>query len=137
MKLPVVETEIQVRFSDLDHLGHVANNIYNQYLDMGRIEWYTTIPGDKPNTVVRRIEIEFLAEIKYQDKVLLRTWCRRIGNRSATISQEIFSNGKLVTKANVVIVGFDRKARSSCRLPEEWEASADQRALSAECTSIA
>jgi len=39
MKLPIVKTSIQVRYSDLDPLGHVSNNIYSQYLELARIEW--------------------------------------------------------------------------------------------------
>ena len=33
MQLPKTRTDIQVRFSDLDFLGHVSNSVYAQYFD--------------------------------------------------------------------------------------------------------
>jgi acyl-CoA thioester hydrolase len=39
--------KIQVRFSDLDMLGHVNNVIYLSYFEMARIHYFTALVGAK------------------------------------------------------------------------------------------
>lgn len=125
MKLPVVKTDIQVRFSDLDILGHVSNSVYAQYFDMGRIDWYNIIAeNENPGrSVVVSIKMDIFDEIQLKDKVYIKTWCSEIGTKSFTLSQDIFSNGRCVTSASVTSVCVDRKTKKSIPLPKHWEVS--------------
>ena len=38
--------KIQVRFSDLDTLGHVNNAVYLSYFEMARIAYFTPLLGE-------------------------------------------------------------------------------------------
>jgi acyl-CoA thioester hydrolase len=125
MKLPFVKTDIQVRFSDLDILGHVSNSVYAQYFDMGRIDWYNII-AEKENperSVVVSIKMDIFDEIKLKDIVHIETWCSEIGNKSFTLTQNIYCNRICVTRASVVSVCVDRDTRQSIPLPGHWETS--------------
>lgn len=132
MKLPIVKTAIQVRFTDLDQLGHVSNSIYPQYLDMGRIDHYIAVQKEieknqlsikQPINVVASLHIDYLAEIKITHQVSVETWCEKIGNKSMTLRQDIYADGKCVARANVVIVGIDPATKATIAYPREWEPS--------------
>jgi acyl-CoA thioester hydrolase len=43
MQLQHSRTDIQVRFSDLDLLGHVSNSYYAQYFDLARVTFFRQI----------------------------------------------------------------------------------------------
>lgn len=123
-KLPTVKTPIQIRFADLDVLGHVSNNVYGQYLELGRVMWFREIPGERPSAVVANINIDFLGEIRINDDVYVVTRCIKMGNKSLQLQQDIFANGQHVTRATVVQVGFDADTRQSVPLLPGWEVSA-------------
>ena len=122
MKLPVAETRIQIRFSDLDVLGHVSNHIYGQYFELGRVTWFRLIP-DFPTTVVASTSIDFLSEVRLEDEVIVKTFCIHKGNKSLKLQHLLFANGRLCTKSVAVLVGFDRKTRKSMPILEGWEPS--------------
>jgi len=123
MKLPIVKTSIQVRYSDLDPLGHVSNNIYSQYLELARIEWANAIDAKVPMVVVASTSINFIKEICFNDNLFIVTSCTKKGSKSLTISQDIFSNDVLVTQSTVVLVGIDVETRKTCLVLEGWQAS--------------
>ncbi len=122
-KLPTVTTPIQIRFADLDVLGHVSNHIYGQYLELARVMWFREIPDEKPAAVVANINIDFLGEIRMQDEVHVVTRCIKVGNKSLQLLQEVFANERCVTRATVVQVGFDAATKQSVPLLPGWEPS--------------
>jgi len=125
MQLPNVTTEIQIRFSDIDPLGHVSNSVYSQYFDIGRIHFIRELEEIEaaPNMAIVSIKMDMLKEIRYQDVVEVRTRCSKIGNKSMTFEQNIFSNNELAAKGVVIGVGFNLKPRRAEKLPEHWEVS--------------
>jgi acyl-CoA thioester hydrolase len=125
MKLPRVTSTIQIRFSDLDPLGHVSNSVYTQYFDLGRMDFFRKVSETSvvPANVVATVQIDMLHEITLQDEVTVETWCSKMGNKSMTLKQNIYANGECVTKSSIVLVGFDRESRKPIALPAEWEAS--------------
>jgi len=125
MQLPKVSTDIQIRFSDIDQLGHVSNSVYSQYFDIGRIHFLTELAkiDSVPSMVVVSIKMDMLKEIRYQDEVLVKTYCSKLGSKSMTFEQNIFSNNELAAKGRVVTVGFNVETRKSEELPAHWEIS--------------
>jgi len=41
----VHETRIQIRWGDMDAMGHVNNTVYFRYLEMARVEWLESLGG--------------------------------------------------------------------------------------------
>lgn len=129
MKLPRVTTDIQIRFSDIDVLGHVSNCVYMQYFELARVEFLGTVDKMSPYgsarmaIVVVNCNIDMMREVLFNDKVRVETWCSRIGKTSFTVQQELFANDVCTSRARFVCVGFDRNARKSMALPDEWEPS--------------
>jgi len=126
MKLPVITTKIQVRYSDTDAMGHISNESYITFMQVGRLDFYTEIErltGYGEASVVVNINIDYLSECFYGDDIQVMTWCSRVGTKSLTISNEIFANGRLVARGAATNVGFDPETRKSVPLPAEWEVS--------------
>ncbi len=123
MHLPVVKTDIQIRFSDMDPLGHVSNNAYSEYLEVARVDWLNAIEGERPSVVVANLNIDFIKELGLSDKIHVMTACIKKGTKSLVLSQNIFIGEQCVAKGTVVIVGFDRKTRQSVELLPAWDVS--------------
>lgn len=125
MKLPKVKTDIQIRFSDIDVFGHVSNSVYSQYFDIGRMHFTHALEKieKQPPMVVASIHMDMRKEIRYEDKVYVETWVSRIGSKSLTMTQNIYTNSQLAAEGQVVMVGFDLKTRKAKRLPEHWQES--------------
>ena len=121
--LPVVKTDIQIRFSDMDPLGHVSNNAYSEYIEVARVEWLGAIEGERPSVVVANLSIDFIRELGLKDKIYVMTSCIKKGTKSLTLSQDVFSEETCVAKSTVVVVGFDMNTRQSTDLLPEWEVS--------------
>ena len=128
MKLPVTRTPLQIRFMDIDMLGHVSNSVYPQFFDTGRVDFFITLTEQTgvraPVSVVRHVEFDLLGEITLNDKPEVDTWCEAIGNTSMTMRHTVHVGDRVVAEAKLVLVFFDEETRSACPAPEGWEPSA-------------
>lgn len=126
MKLPVITTPVQVRYSDTDALGHISNESYISFMQVGRLAFFHEVErltGHAEASVVANLNIDYFRECFYGDDIQVVTWCSRVGTKSLTISNEIYANGSLVARGSATNVGFDVKTRKSKALPQDWEAS--------------
>lgn len=131
MKLPVVKTCIQVRYFDIDTMGHVSNSAYLQYCDLGRIDFFRDVRkvqgnDNFPFTIIVNINMDFVKEVLLKDDVHLITWCSRKGNKSMVLQQHIFANGELATKIAFTLAGWDKKHHQTVPFPEHWEISEEE-----------
>lgn len=130
---PVHEKTIEIRWRDMDALGHVTNSVYLTYLEEARDEWLEKVFG-RPESildfVIVHASIDFRSELYLEDDVVItRCSLREIGRSSIRVAQEIAKlDGTLAAEAEVVLV-----ARSSdhvdSRALTELERSALERHL--------
>jgi acyl-CoA thioester hydrolase len=94
--MPVAETTIHVRSSELDAFGHVNHAVYLNYLEHGRFEaleeagfsWAVLDERGWAIFVVR-IEVDYLAEATRGDELIVRTWADSFRRTSMILAQEI------------------------------------------------
>lgn len=125
MKLPITRTKVQVRFSDTDAMGHISSGSYIQYMEVGRIDFFHELAKNSsvPHNAVININIDYISEILFGEEITVVSWCSRVGNKSMTISNEVYAGERLSLKGSVTVVGFDLDTRQSCSLPKDWEQS--------------
>ncbi|MES2799933.1 MAG: thioesterase family protein [Bacteroidota bacterium] len=104
--------KIQVRFSDLDVLGHVNNNIYFSYFEMGRIHYFAELLGVdwdwKVNTaVLAKNEVEYIRPVLLGDSPEITVFCEHLGTKSFTLCYELTVNGIIFAKGKSVLVAYD------------------------------
>ena len=120
----LLKTEIQLRYGDLDTLGHVNNAVYLTYFELGRVLYFRKyLPAfDARNVrfVIARAEIDFKKSITMEDNIFLETSLDSIGNTSFTFLHRITNHdGSLVfAEGKIVAVSIDEN-RKPARVPEE------------------
>ena len=115
--------KIQVRFSDLDVMGHVNNSVYLSYFEMARVHYFAKILGlkwdwNRYGIILVRNEIDYIYPIILHQKPLIYINLESIGNKSFTLSYEIKVDDNIVTKGKSVMVSFDSVQSKSIPIPE-------------------
>jgi len=120
-------TPIQIRFNDIDQLSHVTNSVYQQYLDLGRLKYFTEVLQEKMNwevegLVLASITIDYIIPIRMWDSIEVLSKVYEIGNKSLKMRQEIFSNttGDVAAVSKAVMVCFSNAAGKSIPIPLRW-----------------
>ncbi len=138
-RFPVV-TSVQVRFRDLDAMGHVNNAVYLTYLEMGRMAYYTTLMGPRPeprdfNFILARVEIDFRSPIHLGEEVYVGVRLTRVGRRSFHFAYELRegATGRLLAEATSVQVMYDYEKKTPIDIPPDFYARI--KALEGEVTS--
>ena len=114
--------EIQVRFSDIDLMGHVNNSIYLSYFEMTRVHYFKKLLGakwhfNKDGFILARNEIDYIQPVLLTDKPIILMKTEKIGNKSFTFSYEIQVDGVVYTKGISVMVSFDSLQNASIPIP--------------------
>ena len=116
-------TDVEVRFRDIDKMGHVNNAVYATYLEQARARYYDGVLGlvlsDVP-TVIVSLAIDYRASIDPTDEVTVGVRVPRLGNSSIPMEYAIYANGELAATGETVQVTTDRDTGRSSPIPDEW-----------------
>ena len=125
----IYESELQVRFRDLDPLGHVNNAVYASYCEQARIEFFQEVFDiEEVNTVLANIEIDYRRPIEGLGELTVGLDVTDIGDSSFEMSYELRSEGEVAATASTVLVVLDPETTKPTRVPDEWrEAVAELR----------
>jgi acyl-CoA thioester hydrolase len=109
------EKRVEIRWRDVDALGHVNNAVYSTYLEECRDEWSVRVLGNVADLwafVLARVAIDFRHELLQEDdSVIVSATLVRIGGRSFTMREEIRKlDGTLAAEAESVIVARNRES---------------------------
>jgi len=106
---------VEVRFRDLDGMGHVNNAVYFTYIEAARTEYMMKVAGitrlEDIDWIVASASLNFRKAVGYGDPIEVRVRPTRIGTTSYTLYYEIWDTGvdELVAEGETVIVSFDYK----------------------------
>lgn len=129
------QTPIEIRFNDIDVMGHVNNAVYLTYFEQARMKFFEDSIGSKWNwkeagILIGRVEIDYLSPVQLHDKVVIETYCNKIGNKSFELSYEIFKgNGEgrvCCVKSKSILVCFDYKKQQTIPVPVSWKEKLEQ-----------
>ncbi len=105
------ETELQVRFRDLDAMGHVNNAVYATYLEQARVDYYADVLGvglDDIDTVLVNLEIDYRHEVVLDDEtVTIAMGVRAIGESSVVVGYEVRAGDRVAATAETTQVYVD------------------------------
>ncbi len=116
---------IQIRFSDVDRFGHVNNNAYFAYYDLGKQEYMRTVLGpDVFDTevvpVVANINVDFFLPVHYGDAVSVETAVTHLGTKSFTLEQQavLTETHEVLCRCRTIMVCVRRSDGQSIPIPE-------------------
>lgn len=128
---PVV-VDIDVRWGDIDLLGHVNNIIYLQYFETARIEYLMGAGLEAPGTawrdfgfLVASAYCRYKAPVTFPDTVDVGARVRALGEDRMVIRHAIRSRrlNKIAATGDVLLVAYDFEAGKRIPIPEEVRAS--------------
>lgn len=116
---------LQLRFNDIDILGHVNNNSQLALFDVGKTEFYNTLRGaladwSKVEAVIVNINCTFMRQIHFSDPIEVRTRVKKIGEKSFVLQQILrnIASGEICSFSESVMVSVDMETRESKSIPE-------------------
>lgn len=104
---------IEVRFADLDMLGHVNNATLVTFLEVARWQWWKAFLADRPfeeeGFLVARVEVDYRAPILLSDQVQVEVRCTKAGRTSFDLAYRVLAqqDGRLLAEARTVLVMVD------------------------------
>jgi len=114
----------QVRFRDLDPMGHVNNAVFLTYIEQARAALLAEVGAatglEDMNMIVARVEIDFRAPVRFGQEVEISVHASRFGTKSFDLDYELRVDGELVAEAKSVQVAYDYVRREPVPLPAAW-----------------
>ncbi|NWG16958.1 MAG: acyl-CoA thioesterase [Chloroflexi bacterium] len=124
--------EVEIRFADLDALGHVNNAKYLTYLETARMHYFRHLGlwdgmAGAVGAIMAKATVEYRLPLSLSDTAaLVYTRCARLGGKSFDMEHVIVrrQNGTAAVAASgtIVVVAFDYRAGRSVAIPDEWRA---------------
>ena len=108
--------QIQVRWRDLDMLGHLNQAVYHEFLEEARSALFTRLDhhGDFA-FVLARVELDYRHEVRRDHEAVdITARVARVGNSSVTVEHEVLlPDGTLAAEGKSILVAWDRHERRS------------------------
>jgi len=123
------QLNIQIRFKDIDKLGHVNNANHFTYFETGRVDYFKAVFKNRVNWVKQgmilgKIEITYKQPIFLEDTVCCYSKISRFGSKSFDIDSFLTSQNQ--AKKNIcaisrsTLVCIDYETKETIKLPDEW-----------------
>lgn len=125
-----ISTTIQIRFSDVDLMGHVNNATYLQYFELARMDFFKTLLGENWDWNAKGIllannTIDYLKPVRLQDSIEIDTQCIKIGNKSLILEYNLYviqeENKIKCTRGTSTLVCFDYTKEQTISVPAEFK----------------
>ena len=112
----------KLRFSDTDMIGHINNVAFAAVIESGRVNYTRSgviqnLPDDVL-VVMRRIELDYRAELHWPAEVDVGSVLLRIGRTSITIGNAVFDGGLCAATAVTTLVVIGRDSRKPVPIAE-------------------
>jgi acyl-CoA thioester hydrolase len=118
---------IQKRFSDIDSLGHATNSVYQQYFDIGKMQYFEDVlkeqmDWNEEGLIMVSITLNYLSQVQQYDSIEVRTKVVRLGNKSLEMLQQVFNltSNAVAAEGKSVMVAYSGKTAQSIPIPERW-----------------
>ncbi|EMA58741.1 acyl-CoA thioesterase [Halorubrum lipolyticum] len=116
-------TEIDVRFRDIDAMGHVNNAVYATYIEQARTEYFRDVlDADLSSlaTVLASLSIDFRRPVELTDgTVAVDVSVAELGTSSVTMTHELRAGGEVVAEAEATLVSLDPDSGKPAPIADE------------------
>jgi acyl-CoA thioester hydrolase len=117
---------VEVRFRDLDALGHVNHVVYLSYVEHVRTQYFHDVMGiDVPEGltwVIATVSCEYLLPLAFCDVVDVGWRIGRLGGASAEYEFVLLRGSEVVARGSGVLVNSAQRAARSAPIPDGWRA---------------
>ena len=114
---------VQLRFNDIDILGHLNNTVYFSLYDLGKARYMEDIglrehAPTPPSSVIADVHCTYLKPIRYGDDIRVTTRCTEVGDKHFTLYQQLI-DGEGVERSHctTVMVYIDPATQRAAPIP--------------------
>jgi Predicted thioesterase len=123
----MVEVAVQMRFADVDQLGHVNNVNLQHYFDLGKTEYYLrvlklTIDWHGEGFIQKATHTVYEAQTRLGEPIVVLSKVEKIGTTSFSMYQEIRNKetDELKAYSRSTLVMFDFEKQEKIPVPDGW-----------------
>jgi len=115
--------DIDVRFRDVDALGHVNNAVYATYIEHARTRFFRDVLDldiSRASTVLASLSIDFRRPVELaDDAVAVTVEIADLGRSSATMTHEIRVGDAVAAEAEATLVALDPETGEPTPIPDD------------------
>ena len=120
-------TQMEVRWRDVDALGHVNNAVYLTYLEQARVRYFEEIGlgfGTDAGMILAEITCTYRSPLSLSEQVTVWMRVSEFRNSSFIVLYRIEGeDGRLAATARSVQVCYDYDASRAVPIPDDWRAA--------------
>ena len=113
---------LQLRFNDVDIMGHVNNAVIMEFFDYGKMKYFDDaeiyVEKEPITLVIVHYEVDFVGQILRDDHPEVWTKVVRFGNKSLEVLQYIVCDGEVKSICKTIMSGYNREKQISEVIPE-------------------
>ena len=113
---------LQLRFNDVDIMGHVNNAVIMEFFDYGKMKYFDDaevyVEKEPITLVIVHSEVDFVGQILRGDHPEVWTKVVRFGNKSLEVLQYIVCDGEVKSICKTIMSGYNREKQISEVIPE-------------------
>ena len=114
--------KVQVRFVDVDIMGHVNNAVYLNYFESARMHYFKFMLGQDwdwngDGIILLKNEVEYIKPVLMQDIPEIKISVEHIGTKSFILGYKLTVDGTLYCQGSSVLVGYDNRNHKSIEIP--------------------
>ena len=121
-----IQKRIEVRWGDMDAMGHVNNATYFTYFESSRIEYFHAVDlysaGEETHgPALAHAECNFRQQVHYPATIIVNARCAKIGTKSIRFEHVLTlePDGHVVADGCGIIVWIDYATGKSIPVPED------------------
>lgn len=118
---------VQIRFNDIDVLGHINNSVYFSFFDLGKMQYFNAVMDGNVTwkqvpVVIVNVNANFYSPTFIDEEIEVVTQTLKMSERSLTLEQRVVNkqNGDVKAIATTIMCGFDIETGTSMPVPENW-----------------
>lgn len=118
---------VQMRFTDIDMLGHVNNNAYLSYMDLAKVAYFSeALPAGMDwrtvSSVIVHIDCDYFSPAYFEEPLVVLTTVISVTQRSFLMEQRVINDVTKQTKcvSRTTMAGFDPKTATGKPLDRTW-----------------
>lgn len=120
---------VQIRFNDIDMLGHLNNSIYLQFMDLGKAHYFRQFTNgplnhDNLGVVVANINCDFYAPSFFEERLEVLTAVISMSEHSFKLEQRVVNADTAEVKCRAVstMVNVDPSTCRAVEIDPAWRA---------------
>jgi acyl-CoA thioester hydrolase len=119
--------KVQIRFNDIDLLGHVNNTVYMEFMDIAKANYFKAVlkhewKWNAIGLVVVNINCDFCAQTFIEEPIEVLTTVTKISERSLRLEQRVINsiNEEVKCVCRTIMAAFDPKTMTGAEIQPEW-----------------